>query len=148
MTTIAVTKRHVAWDTQLTLGDDEKMNCAYDKVVVKDGVVYAAAGDAIDVELLIAYIKDQKLKVPKGEWELLVIERSSIKWLNNESPHPLPVRPPVALGSGAQFARGAMLAGATATGAVEIASQCDSKTGGPIYYYTISEVTKRRRRCR
>jgi ATP-dependent protease HslVU (ClpYQ) peptidase subunit len=117
--------------------------------VVRDGVVYAQAGDAIDVDLLIDYVKDQKLKPPKGEWELLVIERAnSIKWLSNETPHPIPVRPPIALGSGAQFARGAMLAGASATGAVEIASQCDSKTGGPIYYYTISEVTKRRRKCR
>jgi ATP-dependent protease HslVU (ClpYQ) peptidase subunit len=145
MTTIAVTKRHVAWDSRISIGD-EKMDCSPDKVVVHDGVIYAQAGDAIDVELLISYMKDQKSKPPKGEWELLVIERSTIRWLNNATPHPIPVRPPIALGSGAQFARGAMLAGATAAGAVEIASQCDSKTGGPIYYFTISEVTKRKRR--
>lgn len=149
MTTIAVTKRHVAWDSRISLGD-EKMDCASDKVIVRDGVIYAQAGDAIDMELLIDYITcgDPKAKAPKGEWEALIITRGGISYIEHTTLNRIPMKPPMALGSGAQFARGAMLAGASATGAVEIASQCDSKTGGPIYYYTISEVTKRKRRCR
>lgn len=149
MTTIAVTKRAVAWDSRLSIGD-EKMDCAADKVVVRDGIVYAQAGDAIDLELLISYITDTtgKLKPPKGSWEALIITRGGISYIESQTLNRIPMLPPIALGSGAQFARGAMLAGATATGAVEIAAQCDSKTGGAIYYYTISEVTKRRHKCR
>lgn len=147
MTTIAVTRSHVAWDSQISINDDEKLASPDDKVVTKDGVIYALAGDVIDVDHLITYL-EEKGKPPKGNWEALVIRRGRIYFLNHASPHPVTVKAPIALGSGAKFARGAMLAGASAADAVKIAAECDPQTGGPIYYMTISDITGRARKCR
>lgn len=148
MTTIAVTRRHVAWDSQISINDDEKLASPDDKVVAKDGIIYAIAGDVIDVDHLIEYLDDPKSKPPKGNWEALIIRRGGVSFLNHSSPYPVTVKAPIALGSGAKFARGAMLAGASAADAVKIAAECDPQTGGPVYYMTISDVTGRKRTCR
>lgn len=50
---------------------------------------------------------------------------------------PMPVGKPNAIGSGAQFAMGAMLAGASADKAVKIAIKLDSYTGGRVRKYTL-----------
>jgi ATP-dependent protease HslVU (ClpYQ) peptidase subunit len=147
VTTIAVSKRAIAWDSRLTIGD-EKIDSPRDKVIVHDGVIYASAGDVFDMQHLIAFIKDPKAnKAPKGEWEALFINKKGVFWLSDATTFPIQRLAPIALGSGGQFALGAMIAGANAVKAVEIASQCDSKTGGPIYYYNIADVT-RGRKCR
>jgi ATP-dependent protease HslVU (ClpYQ) peptidase subunit len=148
MTTIAVTRRHVAWDSQLTVNDDEKLASPDDKVIARDGIIYALAGDVIDVDNLIDYLADPKSKPPRGGWEALIIRRGRISFMNAASPYLVTVKAPIALGSGAKFARGAMLAGASAADAVKIAAECDPQTGGPIYYMTISDITGRARKCR
>ena len=42
------------------------------------------------------------------------------------------VQPPVAVGSGCEFAIGAMAAGASSADAVRIAAKFDINTGGPV----------------
>lgn len=146
MTTIAVSKRAIAWDSRITIGE-EKIDNPRDKVITHGDVIYASAGDVIDMQELIAFITDPKSnKAPKGDWDAIFINKKGIFWLSNATPSPIQRHAPLALGSGGQFARGAMLAGANAQKAVEIAAQCDSRTGGPIYYINIASVTRGRRK--
>lgn len=146
MTTIAVSKRAVAWDSRLTIGD-EKVDHPNDKVITHDNVIYGASGDSIDMEELISFLTEEGCRPPKGEWEAVFINKTGVFWLSSKTLCPVQMTPPIAIGSGGKFARGAMLAGAPAVKAVEIAALCDPHTGGPIYYYNISAVT-RGRKCR
>lgn len=144
MTTIALDAKCIAWDSLMILGDSEKMTCLYEKARVDGRTIYAAAGDA-KIEELIRWAKDQDgWRPPKGEWELLIITKGVISHATAEAPTPYPVMPPIAIGTGAQYARGAMLAGAGAKQAVEIAAMCDAHTGGEIKSLALGDVFKRR----
>lgn len=148
MTTIAADKRSIAWDSLVMFGNREKLVCPGNKVIVRDGVVYGFAGDHIDEDDLIDFVLNHKERhPPKGEFEMFIIKRGGETFYSCDgTPTPLPVALPFAIGSGSQFARGAMLAGASALEATKIAAECDAGTGGDIKTLHFSRIWRKKRR--
>jgi ATP-dependent protease HslVU (ClpYQ) peptidase subunit len=144
MTTIALDKTHIAWDSQVTAGF-ERLGVAVDKVWVAGKTVYAFAGA---ISMLDAVVDWHRKGARPGRgrdlldagWELIVITAKETRYYSNESLFPMKVEPPFAIGSGSAFARGALLAGAPAYTAVRIAAECDTGTGGEINVRALKEL--------
>ena len=154
MTTIAFNQFEIAADTQA-------INCGiieqtpYQKIFVKDGRVYALAGLAALLPQLVRWYEDgaDPAKVPTfkakeenwfGEFIVYDSERFIHYCPLPDFPYGSEVPPPFALGTGAKFAMGAMLAGKTPFEAVEIASKLDNDTGGMIQTVDLRKFTKPR----
>ena len=146
MTTIALDKTHIAWDSQIIVGS-EKAAWDGDKVWLVGSTVYGFAGDfAMLDEIINWHAKGARVdRAPKeGEWDLLVANAKGIRFYSNEVKYATKIVAPFAFGSGAHFARGAMLAGASAYQAVQIACKCDVFSGGEIGVLKLDDVFKGR----
>lgn len=144
MTTIAFDKTHIAWDSQITQGG-EKLHVPAEKVWIVGKKVMAFAGDYGMLDDVIEWhTKGARAKAARdslqGNWELLVVDKNGAFIYSNDVPHKSPVMPPFAMGSGSYFARGALLAGASAYQAVQIACRCDVFSGGEINVRAFDEV--------
>jgi ATP-dependent protease HslVU (ClpYQ) peptidase subunit len=136
MTTIAWDGKHVAWDSRITQGG-EIVDYPADKVWTLDKKIYCFAGDfALLDDVISWHAKGARAKFAKdnfvGSWELLVIDKKGAFVYSCDVPHRSRVQAPFAMGSGSYFARGALLAGAPAYKAVQIACKCDVFSGGEI----------------
>lgn len=151
MTTIAVDSESIAWDTQLTYGN-EKMLAKARKVLVVDGVIFAMAGQYGLFDPLIKWWHDgaDTKHAPRDQWDMLVITSpSKITLYSRNEPCGIPVVPPFALGSGDQFAIGRMDApGTTAREAVVCAAKHDIYTGGSIRTLRFDKVWPKSRKRR
>ena len=133
MTTIALDADAIAADSQLTLDESYRASARETKILKKGRKIYACAGTPIISELIDWHegkIKNDDL--PACAWELLVYTGKEWRSYDSDFLSGIVAHPPYAIGSGAKFALGAMLAGATAVQAVNIASQLDIYTSGPI----------------
>lgn len=120
---------------------------AADKVWTLNKKVYAFAGDyALLDEVIEWHAKGARAKYAKenlqGSWELLVIDAKGAYIYSSDVPHKALVEAPFAMGSGSYFARGALLAGATAYQAVQIACKCDAFSGGEINALYLEDAFK------
>lgn len=135
MTTIAVDREMIAWDTQITFGN-ERMTAKAKKVRVIDGVIFAMCGEYGRFESLIDWWKNgaEDAKAPKGSWDFLVIESpTQMRLYGPNTQAGIPLVPPVTMGTGDQFAMGRLAApGASAKDAVKAAFGRDIYTGGSI----------------
>lgn len=139
MTTIAYDGVSIAADT-LTLFGVEKAKYPARKIEVRGDGIYAASGPANMLRRLIKWLHDgadyddtPSVKMENANWSLLVIKPDGTAWCAMMlHPELIRVSAPFAIGSGADFALGAMACGKTAAEAVEIASQFDVNTGGSI----------------
>jgi hypothetical protein len=106
------------------------------KLIAKDRRIYGVSGITGLIHVLAdwynAGAKPGDMPPHAPEWALLVIDQDGPCHLGNESPYPLRLRYPVTLGCAADFAMGAMLAGADARRAVEIAISRDCRCGGEL----------------
>jgi len=76
------------------------------------------------------------------QWTMLVLRQGSIWQASSELPGLLQEGGfPFAIGSGSEFALGAMHAGATPLEAIRIASKLDIYTGGPLDVLWVEQVT-------
>ena len=125
MTTIAWDGKTLAADSQCT--GDWLEQYPVNKIHKVDDCYLAGAGNSVD---LIAYINGEEIKGDEIE-VLRVTKKGKVTYHKNGNGH-LDVKGKTAIGSGAGFAMGAMLAGATATETVKIASKLDPYTGGKI----------------
>lgn len=146
MTTIAWDGKHISWDSRITQGG-EIVDYPAEKVWTLNRKVYAFAGDfALLDDVITWHAKGARARYAKdnfvGTWDLLVIDAKGACVYSDEVPHKSIVRYPFALGSGANFARGALLAGATAYRAVQIACQCDAMSGGEINSLFLEDAFK------
>lgn len=157
MTTIATDGRLIAADGQSSL-DGVIINSQKDKIVVRHGRIFALAGDSPARDLIFRYVNDYfqfaahphplsppELPVGAGSWQVLVITperdedgRYVAYVFADELPHPVRVPTPFALGSGGQFALGAMEAGASPAEAVLIAAKRDPATNDFVRVIDIS----------
>jgi hypothetical protein len=142
MTTIAFDQFSIAADSRANNGGIVEQG-AFKKLIAKDGRVFALAGVALMLPAFIKWYENgaDPEKVPtfpgrKEDWFGELVVWSSGKFIHYS---PLPdfpyggeVSTPFAIGSGAKFAMGAMLAGKSPREAVEIAAKLDEATGGPI----------------
>jgi len=140
MTTIATDGRHIAADSRVSRGWEITEGGVEKIVRFDDGWVMAVAGRGAMKHCLTEWIRAGAApeKCPKGgpevTWSVLAVDPDRKFWLYT---HDAPYRErigsfPFTLGSGADFARGAMLAGADVRRAIEIAAHCDCHTGGDI----------------
>lgn len=151
MTTIATDGITIAADGQ-TLAGWEIINRTTKKILVKDHVIFAVSGLHGLLAPLAAWwlagCDPNKLPpcTPGDDgWNLLVIDKDEqgnvrTQLLSHRVPHPYPVPPVFTLGSGADFARMAMLMGADARTAVARAMEIDAGSGGEILSFNIAKA--------
>lgn len=131
MTTIATDGKSMAGDTQTSNG---KIWGFGPKVFrTKDGKLFGTCGDTAQC------IKFRRWMMEGGEcpdfaenFEAMILNPDgSVDWFDDDC-EMVRVMSPMAIGSGAEFAVGAMEAGASPEQAVEIAARRDTGTGGEI----------------
>ena len=136
----------IAWDGKTIAAD---RLCSYhsnavDKLVrMPDGSVCAGAGDSACVAELIAWIAggaSEKPTFPPDSMTVLQVFHGFRARYFQSRCVPFPVSTTFfAIGSGADYAMGAMAMGALACDAVKIAAQFDSDTGDGIDSITLGE---------
>lgn len=136
MTVIATDGRTIAADSQMTYGSNERAAARVKKIGRSNGYIFALSGTPIFDTVVKWFLDgaDPKAMPTTAEgWWLLVIDAKGRMSLYSENkPYPGPVSPPFALGSGCDFALGAMYAGASPEMAVRIACKLDIYCGGEI----------------
>ncbi len=127
----------IAYDG-VSLASDSQVGGAYldggIKKVVKIGKSYfGAAGHLESMTLFFKWLREggDKPKIDSDSFEGIEVRGKSVYWWG-DALTPCRIRAPAAIGSGVQFAMGAMLAGATAKEAVKIAAKLDGGTGRTI----------------
>lgn len=146
MTTIATDGVTLAADGRTTAGNEIVTDSAVKLHRLPDGSVLGESGactasiTAIE-ELASAMVEDRAPKFAKGEYTLLRLKPNgkAVVYWNELTPVDVPT--PYALGSGGEFARGAMAMGASAAEAVRIATKLDSKSGGRVRSMQPKELT-------
>lgn len=137
MTVIATDGHTIAADSLMTYGSERAAQPA-EKLIRKDGRIFAVSGVGIMNVLVDWFLggadpeKAPKLG-PDGQWGLLVIESDGrMNYLTSTMPYMQRAAPPFVLGSGGDFALGAMHAGASPAEAAAIACKLDVHCGGDI----------------
>jgi hypothetical protein len=146
ITVIAYDGRHVAADSQTTFSDKQRSLHPKTKLTVKGPVVYAHLGcDALQRPMIEWYENGHdatKAPVDKdGDTMLLIFEAGRCMSICTQYPYVTERKAPEAWGAGEYFALGAMLAGATAERAVEIACMVDIRCGGPVQVIDLQELS-------
>lgn len=147
MTTIATDGHQIVADTLQVWGTERSLRPAT-KMIVKNKTIYALAGTYGILNDLIDWVESGAIRenVPFSDmdwkWTMLVLRKGSIWQVSSELPGLLQEGGfPFAIGSGSEFALGAMHAGATPLEAIRIASKLDIYTGGPLDVLWVEQVT-------
>ena len=137
MTVIATDGYSIAADSLMCYGS-ERAAQPVEKLIRKDGRIFAVSGLGIPHVLVDWFLSGADPdKAPKvggdSYWNLLVVEPDgSMKLLASTMPYAQEAKPPLVLGSGGEYALGAMLAGASPAAAVAIACKLHVHCGGDI----------------
>ena len=135
----------IAWDGYVLAADslEERGNYissrSIKKIREKNGVFYAITGTHSIFDALIEWHQNDAVpdKMPKISDDnssiLIAIGGGECYAFYTDLPYPDRIYPPMAFGSGWQFAIGAMKNGATAEEAVRIAIDCDTHTDSGIH---------------
>ena len=146
MSTIAVTSKHIAWDSQVTIGDGERSRVGEQKVQVHKSGIWGLVGDGPPMKTMIEWVENGAdcKTAPSGSWTLFRITRNKkmVIW-SEAAPYASPVTYPQTFGSGGKYALGALLAGLSARGAVKVAAQLDIYTGAPVKHLDIDKALTR-----
>ncbi len=129
MTTLAWNGATLAADSQQTGEFIRQVRCR--KVFKYKGISYGTCGNISDALLFRAWLEKPQRFRPGKEFGALKIENGKAFELDSDLVW-IPVGKPYAMGTGAAYALGAMLAGATAAKAVRIAIDCDPYSGGKV----------------
>lgn len=134
MTTVAWDGETLAADTQMTSGTMKSRGKKLHRV---GRYKYAAfCGDVSDCQRVMDWLKDGGVKPSfkdDAEIEVLLLDkRKAACYHLDQSLVMVEQEAPFAIGSGAMAAMGAMMMGADAKKAVEIAAKVDSCTGGDV----------------
>ena len=133
MTTIAYDGKTIASDKRQCIGTTPMSVTKIFKVSKnKRWKVVGASGNAFRVNPIIEYILGQTKKAPEQYDEpgdILLIDKENKLWIMNGRQVAVEAPVPFAIGSGADYALGAMAAGKTASEAVAIAATLDINTG-------------------
>lgn len=147
MTTIILTQDFIASDGLSTNAHDRVMSRSEAKMWIRNGTIYALSGTSVMIEPLINWLSrhdGDPEKVPKCDatstWSLLVIDAAGAAIYHNTAPYRDRVEVPFAIGSGGDYALGAIAAGADARRAIEIAALYNTSTGGEIQVINIAEA--------
>lgn len=132
MTTVAVKDNVIAADTLATGDTTFKVT----KLFVTTKGVIGVAGAFGEALKFVEWYKDRRKKKPTfdndSEFTALVLKPNGAVEMWDGALHPIPINQPVAIGSGAQYALGAMRAGVSAEEAVGVACTLDPHSAAPI----------------
>jgi hypothetical protein len=138
MTTIAWDGKLVAVDSQRTRNGDVIVSLTEKKFRIKNNVVYVFMDTPALFKPMVSWVENgaNSAIVPKdapgSDSTLFVFEHFRCIKYATDMPYPDEYIAPDAWGRGYEFALGALLAGANATRAIEIASLKDVYTGGSV----------------
>mgnify|MGYP000879959484 CR=1 FL=1 len=145
MTTIATDGKTIASDSLVTYGHERGAG-KVEKIRVHMGRIYALGGLGCMMPALIEWHlagADPRNTPPCSSeigWDLLVIDAGGIVRYSNAAPYAAPVHPPWAMGQGAEFALGAIYAGASPAEAVAIACRLSTTSCLPVQVVDIAEA--------
>lgn len=149
MTTIAYCGRFLAADTRGTYGNDGICQAVCHKLRIENDVAFSATGRIADAWLtaLIEWWEigaDPASMPPRGSDEevgnFIIVNGIGARSLTYGTPYPQEMGKPVAWGSGANYAIGAMEMGADAMRAVLVAMKHDGPTGGDIEFIDMEDI--------
>lgn len=133
MTTIATDGKTMAGDGRISAGDERLSDTTVKVHKLDDGRIVGISGCSYSAIELIRYMRDGGERPElSDDMHVLMLYTDGTVHLMNRRFVPVRVDVPNAIGSGADYAMGAMLAGATPEQAVQIAAQRDLFTGGKI----------------
>lgn len=136
MTTIATDGKTISADTQSVSGFIDQID--YKKLHRINGLVFGFCGIVSEFHIFKEWMEDgnedpdNKPTFPNNDgWSAIYVQNGKV-W--EIGPDLMPVRcgQTYAVGTGAGYAMGAMLAGATPAQAIKIAMKLDPKTGGKV----------------
>ena len=139
MTTIAYDGITLAADSQITWGNIRMPRPSCKIHIISPTRVAASSGPSAECFKLVEWLRagaqpTDTLKLTDNPL-LLICDSSGEVWTLDNDLVLLPDEAPATIGSGADIARGAMHAGATALEAVRIAARVDISTSEPIYTF-------------
>lgn len=144
MTVIATDGKTVASDSLITFGY-ERGAAASQKIFVEGGLVFATSGIALGQAIVRWYLNgadpSATPRVGDENWGLLVMDGSDILHFHAKNPYPIKVGAPFSMGSGGEYALGAMHHGASPEEAAAIAIKLCTTCGGEIQSVDIAEAT-------
>ncbi len=138
MTTIATDGVSMSSDGRTTAGGGILSERSVKLFRLSDGSVIGAAGEAPESTLAIAAIEaGLQAGTPPvehdGKFTLLRLMLDGQAWhYHNTNLHGVQVSAPAAIGSGGEYASGAMMMGASSAEAIRIAKKLDAYTGGRV----------------
>lgn len=144
MTTIAYKDGIIAYDSRLSGGDNFILSDEFEKKVVVDKITYFFSGAVSDQkEFIDLYQRNDHSKRENCPNITALIYRDSLLYLSGFAEDRLYVMPVTyaceAIGSGWQFARAAMIMGASASEAVKTAMKLDMCTGGYVTEFVLGK---------
>jgi len=130
--TIAFDGKILASDSHRLLGSESKK--LFKALTEWGEALVGIEGSYQDVALFLEYLEagNPRPKLSKGFEALLVKCDGTVELFDSDVFHYRPKKPMCAIGTGSQYAVGAMYCGKTADVAIEIAIECDVVTQGPV----------------
>ena len=148
MSTIVITETEMACDGMGTTSWDRVETLTSKKIIQVGNVLYGFTGNAGLKQAIVDWHSKGgavPANCPKhndddAKWTLVVVTREGAGVYTSTVPYWLPIDIPYGIGSGGDYALAAVLAGADARRAVEIASRLNTNTGGEIQVVNIAEA--------
>lgn len=147
MTVIACDGRQIASDSLMCYGSERAAQPGR-KLLREFGRIFAIAGSVIGKALVHWYMSGAHPdNAPRlggdAHWQLLVVETDGrMLFFTSAVPYAQPAKAPFTMGIGAAYAMGAMLAGASAKRAVEIACELEVYCGGEIVVFDMPQAQR------
>ncbi len=144
MTTIAYDGQYLAIDSQLTAGGRKMTGTKLLRATTPDGLelVVCGCGTWSEIKKFVAWLEGSEEEPKFDEIDVLVAHSDgSVFQYSFEEPEDV-TGTKVTLGSGSDYAMGALLSGKSAREAVAIASQCDLYTSGTVRFYDTQKPFK------
>lgn len=132
MTTIATDGKSMAGDGQAEIAETIMVSNRRKVYRTDEGVIIGCAGNSVDAKRFRAWFGTKGPKPRFKSIQALVLYPSGKLEYWNEEMEPTEMTAPAAIGSGMDFALGAMGAGASPAEAVKIAATRDPFSGGDI----------------
>lgn len=142
MTTIATDGKTMAADGQAEVSGSILTSDSVKVVRLPDGSLFGSAGRRIDRPKAVAYMVDGGKKPKLVDFQALHLKVDGSLWYLNEELEPTRVNVPCAVGSGMDFALGAMDFGASPEEALAVAIERDPSSGGLISVLCLDEKLK------
>lgn len=160
MTTIAITATEIAWDSQMTLGNERAISPIEKVRLVRPGVILCFSGDCDDEGVLEQWLRDHghnPKKYPKfrekADFRAVIVTRKGMFEYNERSGgNGIAIGAPVCLGTGGDYARSILAANAvlghknSALDAVKVAGVLDIHTGPPYQHANIKKMLYARKK--